>query len=488
MLRCRRTALAVALAVVAAACGGGGDNAGNTTTSDAPSSIEATTTTVGADAVAGAGGVGDPYFPGLGNSGYDVGHYTLDLRSDPATGQLDGVARIEATATEPLASFHLDLTGLAASAVTVDGEPATFAATPNELEINPVEPVAEGPFTVVVTYGGRPEPIDSRALGPVGWTTLRGGAGSFVLSEPQGSATWFPANDHPIDKALFSFRVTVPDGFEVVANGVLQSQAPNGDGTTTWKYEVAHPMATYLAIVDIGQFTFEEFAGPNGLPMRNAYADSVAAQAAAEFGGQDEMIDLFDDFFGPFPFETYGAVIVDVPLGVALENQTMSTFGRTILGNGDFGQQIIAHELSHQWFGDSVSVATWSDIWLNEGFATYAEWIFTENTGGLTRVQQAADARSRLIGSGSDALPPGDPGPDLLFDLAVYDRGGLTLHALDLQIGDEAFFTLLRRWATEHADSNVTTAQFIALAEEVSGQQLDDLFQRWLYDRPLPAA
>jgi aminopeptidase N len=436
--------------------------------------------------VTGATGVGDEYYPGLGNGGYDVERYVLVLDVDPGTGTIDATATIEATATQDLAGFHLDLIGLEVGAVTVDGEPARTSRDGQELLIEPGAPIASGEaFVAVVPYRGEPGTIETESLGSVGWTALGDGA-SYVLSEPEGAATWCPANDHPSDKALFRFEITTPEGIEAAANGLLVSSEPTGDGRTRWIYEVAHPMATYLATVGIGDLTFEQTVGPNGLSIRNAFDDDLAADATGVFARQGEMVDFFDDLFGPYPFEAYGALVMDVSVGVALENQTMSFFGSDILRGGGLAQEIIAHELVHQWYGDSVALERWQDIWLNEGFATYGQWLWSTHATGDPIDERARRTHGDLGRTGAGDLPPGDPGPGGLFAQSVYERGALLLHELRRAVGDEGFFTILRRWAAEHADGNVNTGQFVALAEEVAGARLDDLFESWLYADELP--
>jgi aminopeptidase N len=244
------------------------------------------------------------------------------------------------------------------------------------------------------------------------------------------------------------------------------------------------PMATYLAIVVVGDLTFED-AGTTGggVPVRNVYSDAVAGRAGPTFRRQGEMIDHFEALFGPYPFDAYGAVVVDADLFVALETQTMSLFGRDILGGGEI---VVAHELAHQWFGDAVSPSTWRDIWLNEGFATYAQWLWAEHRQLSTVAAQADESHDVLAATGLGDLPPGDPGAVELFHPSVYERGALTLHALRTTIGDDAFFTTLRRWVAERSGSTASTDDFRALAEEVSGADLDALFQEWLYAPALP--
>jgi aminopeptidase N len=191
-----------------------------------------------------------------------------------------------------------------------------------------------------------------------------------------------------------------------------------------------------------------------------------------------EIIAFEQSVFGPYPFETVGAIVDHAPnVGYALESQTKPNF--------DSAPSIstLAHELAHQWYGDSVSLTKWQDIWLNEGFATYAEWLWSQHTGGRTP-QQFFDRLYATPASDQDLWTPptGDPGgPANIFGTPSYDRGAMTLQVLRNRIGDRAFFTVLRSWATQHRYGHGTTAQFIALSERVSHQNLGGLFEAWLF-------
>lgn len=474
----RRAAIVLALAL--AACSGDEARTRAPSPSASVPSTSTTTTAAPLDALDAAAGAGDPYFPELGAAGIDVERYDLAL-TVPADGStIDGVATLTITATEDLASFTLDLLGFDVRLATVDGEDAAIERDGRTLRLRPPAPIPAGrTFEAQVHYRGAPEPVTTPPLGDVGWLTYPGG--SYVIGEPEGAATWFPADDHPEDKATFRFRIDVPDGVEAVANGVLVERT-----ATRFVWEMRQPMATYLASVAIGQFVLTEEPGPGGVTIRNAFADRVAARAASTFADQPAMLAFFAERFGPYPFEAYGALVVEPELGLALESQTLSLFGASIIGGGARSEAIVAHELAHQWFGDSVTPADWRDIWLNEGFATYAQWLWTAHDGGPTLDEAAAEAHRGLAESGAGDLPPGDPGPDQLFHPSVYERGALTLHALRRAIGDGAFDQVLRRWAAEHAGANATTADLVELAEAVSGSDLDPLFASWLYAEELP--
>lgn len=441
----------------------------------------------------GAPGLGDSLYPNFGNGGYDVQHYALDLAiDDVGTSDLAGVATIEAMTTEDLSSFNLDFIGFSIDGIDVNAQPARFDRSGQELTITPATPLRSGEiFTVEVTYRGAPEQIESVALPvPTGWVTFDGG--SFVLSEPDGAANFYPVNDHPLDKASYTFRVTVPKPFEVVANGVLAETIDHGD-TTTFIWEARDPMASYLATVNIAEFEEEIAEGPGGLPIRSYYAAGLEQGMREPFARQAEMLAFYSEVFGPYPFDVYGSLMMNTELGAALETQTRPIFGVDMIDLEDIprSEQIVAHEMAHQWLGNSVSLADWSDIWLNESFATYAEALWIEHTEGHDALDAwVKDQYAYVVDSLNELVPPGKPRADDLFNGGVYAWGALALHALRLEVGDEAFFELLRTYYDRFKGGNVRTADFIAVAEEVSGQDLGAFFDSWLYSEeiaPIPA-
>jgi aminopeptidase N len=441
----------------------------------------------------GSPGVGDPYYANLGNGGYDVDHYDLAITvADPKQNHIDGRATITAKATQSLSSFDLDLSGLTAQSVTVDGVAATAIGDTgkgHELVITPAQTIAvDREFTTIVEYAGEPEPRSDPALPiAVGWIAT--GDGSFVLSEPDGASTWYPVNDHPIDKATYTFHIDVPQGTTAVANGDLvgqsQAPAPEDPSRVVWTYDEKAPMASYLAEVAIGDYQVTNAPGPDGITMRNVVATSLVDQASGMFDRTPEMISYFSSRFGPFPFDIYGGLVVNERTGFALENQTLSVFGSDLVGRG--AEIIVAHELAHQWFGDSVSVKQWDDIWLNEGFATYAEWLWSEHANGTPVAQSAQRTLDQLRAEPDAATPPGNPGVTDMFGAGVYMRGALALQALRKTVGDDQFFTILRTYTAKFAGGNADTADFIAVAKQVSGRNdLQPLFDAWLFQPPLP--
>lgn len=437
----------------------------------------------------GAPGAGDPYFPWAGNGGIDVQDYDLRLAYDPASRVLDGTATLTIRATQSLSRFDLDLRGFRiGSAITVDGAPATFVrgglSLPErqELVITPAQTIARGDvFKVTVPYTGVPETVIDPDGSSEGWVPTADGA--VVVGEPQGSPAWYPANDVPSDKATFSISMTVPDGLTAVGNGALISRSSDG-ARTTFAWRERYPMATYLATITLGRFTVTTGRTPAGVPTYVAVDPKLANSASSSVAKLPEMTDFLTSLYGSYPFETVGAIVDDAPeLGYSLETQTKPVFAY----NPD--DATVLHELSHQWFGDAVTPRTWPDIWLNEGFATWSEWIWTERQGRETAAQKfkqlAATPASRTSFWNP---PPGNPGEGAnLFDGTVYLRGGMTLEALRERVGDPVFFEILREWYATHRYGNVTTGEFIALSERLSGHDLRAFFDAWLYQPGKPA-
>jgi hypothetical protein len=642
----------------------------------------------------GSPGAGDPYFPLDGNGGYDVKHYLLDLTYDPATDLLTGVATIRARATQDLSRFNLDLDGLTVRSIEVNGRSAAWARDGGELSVSPRSGLPNGHlFTTVVHYDGVPKPIVGGQLPLSGFIHTDDGA--LIAGQPHVAATWFPSNDHPSDKAAYTFRVTVPKGLEAVANGILQERR-SSKRWTTWRWKAKEPMASYLATATVGQFnlhsyreggirywdaidpdlltpvavprtggqfaishradtsykrlvriisvpaggaklsfwvtrdtepnwdyTFVEartvgrkdwttlrdlnghtsrdtgfvcpywlslhpflahyqsakggtcsatgttgkwwaasgasddwekwrvdlsrYAGSDvrvsityasddlvqhhgvfvddivvstgrgttsfeddgntmdGWSVRRAPKGSQANAnnwtvgtaedgpppfgkvAQASFERQGEVIDFLSGAFGAYPFSAAGGIVDDLQgLVFALENQTRPIYSKDWFYDQQEGDVVVVHELAHQWYGDSLALAAWKHIWLNEGFATYAEWLWSEREN-LGTAEEIFDSFYSIPAKDPFwAVTIGDPGPKRLLDFAVYARGAMTLHRLRLFLGDENFFKILRQWATSRSGDNVTTGEFIRLAEQVSGRTLNKFFKRWLFTPKKP--
>jgi hypothetical protein len=644
----------------------------------------------------GAPGAGDPYFPRAGNGGYDVKHYGLKLRYRPGSDSLRGRAAIHAQAEKNLSRFNLDLRGMRVLGVRVDGRRATWSRRGGELRVTPARVLRKGHrFTAVIRYAGEPQTL------PGGDGFIHTDDGALVIGQPEVAATWFPVNDHPSDKASYTFRVTVPRGLKAVANGELQRRVQHGRWTT-WRWVAREPMAPYLATVDIGEWrlhrykvgridmwdaldpdlfdawaeprTGERFAHsgrgdqgykrlartisvPEGgaelsfwvdrhiesaweyfaveahtsgqddwttLPDENghtstdpgpvcaflnelhpflehyqtpaedgtcaptgttgewhgatgdsadggyeqwtvdlgAYAgedvevaltylsddvwafpgvwvDDVTVSTGAgttsfeddaapldgwqavgapegsipnvtdwsattpdanpaplgrvirgTFNQQGDILRFLAGRFGRYPFSAAGGIVDDLDgLNFALETQTRPVYDKGFFMGDDAGVAVVVHELAHQWYGDSVSVPKWRHIWLNEGFATYAEWLWSEAQGDGT-AQEAFDFYLSVIPADDPfwELEIGDPGPDSLLAQPIYIRGAMTVHALRMAVGDDDFSAILRAWPTRNRNGWGTTRELKRLSERISGEELDELFRVWLFTPGMPVA
>ncbi len=423
-------------------------------------------------------GIGDPLFPALGNPGLDVQHYDLDLTYDHASKHVTANLGIDVRFTEDRAEFTLDSSGPQIDSVTVDGAPATFQSGCDELRIAPRQPEAQGVVAHVQVHYHFTGDASGGGFPPSGWFNTEGG--SYVLDEPDGARRWLPSNDHPSDKATFHVTIHVPAGVTGVANGALVAHTTAG-GVDTWVWDEDQPMATYLIQLLTGDYAIIDGTGPHGLPLTSAVLRSDVARMTPLVDAIGSQIAQLEQFFGPYPLARYGLAIGDSDPEVAMETQERSQFSdRSLTGDLGTDRIVLVHELSHQWFGDAVTPQRWSDVWLNESFATYGEW--------LAEFQPSRSASGDAVeAAAADALrlrPPGataDPTVAELFGIDVYAGGAVALEALRLTIGDDEFFDLLQRWVADNAGRSRSTADFIALAEQISGTDLTTFFHDWIY-------
>ncbi|MBZ4318508.1 M1 family metallopeptidase [Streptomyces huiliensis] len=430
-------------------------------------------------ATAGAKGVGDPLFPAMGNGGYQVEHYGLSLTYEPKDGGITATAEIGARTDRALSSFSLDFHGLQVDGATIDGTPATVARTGDALRLTPAkELAADTAFTAVVTYHGAPETLTDPDGSQEGW--LKTPDGAVALGEPNGSMAWFPGNHHPSDKAAYDLTVSVPEGMTAVSNGELSKQQ-TANGRTSFTWHTAEPMASYLATVAIGSFTLDRTAAGT-VPQTVAIHTAQAQRAADVPSWVAAVTDWGARLFGPYPFSSTGATIGSGPsIDYALETQTRPYF------NHAPDEISLVHEIAHQWFGDSVTPGSWQDMWLNEGFATYAEWLWQEQHAGPTAADTFAEYYALPKTDDLWSFPPAKPpsAEDVSGD-PVYYRGAMTLHRLRETVGDATFSTILRTWTTDHRHGNVRTTDFTDLCTKVAGKDLAPLFQKWLYTSGKP--
>jgi aminopeptidase N len=450
----------------------------------------------------GSRSLGDPLLPLLGNGGYDVQHYDLNLNYDPVANSMTSTAAIEAKATQDLSEYSLDFRGLTVTAVTVGGQPAANVAREGDkLIITPPAAILNGStFTTVVAYNGVPVQIEDPDESLEGW--LRSSDGAFSVNEPMGAMSWYPNNNHPTDKARFDITVTVPSTHTALGNGELVAKTDNGDGTTTWHWREAYPMATYLSTATVGVFDYTMTLAPTArgfsgspLELHNAIDSSYSATQKATvnttLAREDQITTFMTGLYGPYPFDSVGAVVDRLSgVGYVLEVQTKIHFP-----TNNVSANTLAHEIAHQWFGNSVSLKSWQHLWLNEGWATWSQWNWTNKfNNGITPAQQFLNNYNQTSNPGRWNLAPATfPDPANLFSPSFtnYTRGAMTIEALRQIIGEDPFAELTRTWLSENRDKNVDTQDFIALAKRIARDRsgfeasnlakLDTFFQQWLY-------
>ncbi|MCW2765964.1 MAG: pepN 2 [Nocardioides sp.] len=416
----------------------------------------------------------DTLFPNQGDPRYDVRSYRVRLHYAPETNRLEATATISARARHRLTTFDLDLEGMKVGDVRVDGRDAAWTRHGHKLVVRPTHAV-DGTFTTTVEYAGVPREHTDVDGSTEGW--VRTPDGAVALGEPVGAMTWLPSNNTPGDKARYTFKVTAPSSVQVAANGNLVARIRHGN-QTTWTWRATDPMSTYLATIAVGKFTIYKSRTKSITGRRIplwSFADPTTDTSATLRDVLPEVIRFEEKRFGAYPLASAGMIIDNARVGYALETQT-----RPFYPYGA-GVTTLVHEMAHQWYGDSVTLRDWHDIWLAEGFATYAEWLWGAAHGEATPAVRfdrlyATPAENELWHPApTEFVDPAD-----LFGTPVYTRGAMTLQALREKVGGTDFFAILKAWAKEHRHGNARTAQFVALAERVSGEDLGTLFSDWL--------
>lgn len=432
----------------------------------------------------------DPFFPGFGNNGIDVLHYDLDLDVAPASGRLDAEAELRIFAQQRLTSFTLDLAGLKVSKARIFGVPVKFTQAADKVTITPRWPIPRfSTFKLAVDYAGVPKPIQDPTvpddpLYQLGW--FKYGDVSYVVSEPVGASTFFPANDEPTDKASFTISVTVPQTYVGVANGTLKSIRAIGM-KKRFVWDMPQQMTTWLATVHVNdEFRISQAQTADGTPVRVFATPTTPAKEVRNHLAARHMIPYFEGLIGRYPFASYGAVVVDDPaLYYALETQSLTTFPHGTAGGIVVDEAFVAHELAHQWFGDSVSVAKWKDLWIAEGAATYFE-ILWPNRKNPAAFKAAMQNNYDYVVKHQLGAPVIDT-PEELFSDPVYARGAAALYALQLKVGDRTFFRILRSFLDFYHGRNAGTEDFINIAVFVSrDRSVRPFLHAWLYEDPVP--
>jgi aminopeptidase N len=453
-------------------------------------------------------GVGDSYFPFEGNPGYDAQHYTVEIGVNPTNiRQISGTTTMEALATSDLSSFNLDFLGFEVSAVTVDGNKATFSRDGQELTITPASPIAAGaPFTVAVSYAGEglsyvdaamvlfQPPLVARPL-MGGWTEWSDGYVA-AFSQPDGGMAWFPSNNTPRDKATYTFRISVDTPKMGLASGMLKEVIPVDTDTNTYVWEMNQPMSTQVASVMVGEFELHESKTPGGIPIRNYFPPGTDPQTIANYEAINEKLDFLANIFGPYPYEAYGHIAIPGWLQYSgYETQSLTTVSAE-----DTTPAVGVHEMGHQWFGNALTVRDWKDVWLHEGFARYIQLMEAEKLGGVDLYNQYLEAQVNhqreyprdlppLLGRPrlpeGQVLPAIDQGVEYAY-WSSYTAGALALHGLRMEVGDEIFFEILPTFYQKYKDIPVTTDDFIATAEELAGRDLSSVWDTWLYGTTMP--
>ncbi len=474
------------LAVSLPACSDDGspDGADATSTTAAPTTAAETV-----EGEVGAVDVGDPLTPGAGNGGFDVQHYEVSIDATDPEGSIEVRTEVTAVATEDLEAFHLDLAGMEVTSIEVDAAEAQHTRSETDLRITPAEPISAGAtFTTALEYHGVPEPVVDGSLGEeIGWMSSPDGD-TYVVSEPDGTKSFLASSDHPSDKATFTFHLRAPTGTTAVANGVLDGQRPDGDATV-WTWKVADPMATYLVQVAIGDYELVEAGSHGEVTIRHAVLSSVPASARRPLEQTADILDVLSARFGPYPFPTAGVLVADSPDTFALETQGLVILPAAWFTGGmpeDGIVTILVHELAHQWFGNWVTPARWSDIWLNEGFATWIEWLWIEHVTEATLTQLADATHGHAAVWRRQFGPVTSPTADTLFSPNQYGGAGVVVEALRRTVGDATFDRLVRTWLERFGGKSVTTADFEALASEIAGEDLTSFFDDWLRSAELP--
>jgi hypothetical protein len=420
--------------------------------------------------------------------GFDVQKYVITLNINDSTRFIQGDVLATVLAEELLSSITYELSTLSVSSVLVNGQAASFTHNGGLLNIA-VDVAAGQTFTTQVFYSG--VPTLSPNLYQIGM--IFGSNSVFTISDPDAGRYWWPSYDHPWDKAVVDLHITMRSDWKVAANGLRSNIVNNGNGTSTTTWLGSNPMTTYLVCLTAGPYVEINQTVPdmNNLPIQNFVMQSQYNNAMVDFQRVPEMISYFSQLFGPYPFEKYGHATVNMSTFAAMEHQTMTTLGNSLITGNGTHEVTIAHELAHQWYGNGVSFLDFKDVWLSEGFATYSEHLWTDKRFGWeSAVAYINSSYHQYYNSWEASIGPQtiyNPSFYNYFSPPSYEKSASVLHMLRLKIGDANFFQLLRQWFTTYNGGNAVTAEFEAMAEQISGMDLTQFFNQWIYGSGIPS-
>jgi aminopeptidase N len=430
--------------------------------------------------------VADPLYPGRGNPGLDVLHYGLDLDWSPAKKVLTGTATLRVRPTADAPQLDLDFATLTVDSVTLDGAAVTGTVEGEKLRV--AAPVTAGkPFTLVVAYHGTPKPVKVPSRRPdakegIGARATEDGA-LWTMQEPFGAFTWYPVNDHPSDEALYDIAVTVPSGWAAVASGT-----PGPVEGNTYRYTSTDPVASYLTTLAVAKYRKVTATGPHGLPLTYWVRPKTDDPQLAVLKKSPALIAWLEKRFGPYPFPTAGAVMVASES--AMETQQTVTMGKPTMKWSDdvatMFEGTLLHEYAHQWFGNTVTPRTWTDLWLNEAWAMYAQFLHDQeklkfSDAVLESYLRKSDAKAR-----KESGPPGRPKAGQFAEDNVYVCGAALLKELNDALGDKKFFALARAWAQENRNTTRDRASFVAFVNKQTGRDFTKLIDTWLDAKTTP--
>jgi aminopeptidase N len=453
-----------------------------TATSQPPPAAEAVSAEPTPTLVSISGGrsAGDSYIPDIGNTGYDVEQYVLQLTVDPERQFLEGTAVIDARSTlNGLGAISLDFVGFSISSVTIGGAPIEYLREAKKLIIQLPSTLPEGQrFSISIAYSGSSVKEPSSFVPFVEYLGLQfpDGESIYTLAEPDGARYWYPANDHPRDKARFRFEVSVPSGLTAVANGTLietkHTTLASGQAGQLFVWEQDEPMAPYLALLAVGEYERLEGQTPDGVPLRHYVFPELKEPFLEATGDVGEALDWMSQLLGPYPFDAFGYVTARIA-GTSMESQTMVLLSETMMG-----PRTAVHELAHMWFGDWVSLDTWAEMWRNEGLATYFQlmWTYREDPDGLSQVM---DNIASAVEENEREYQLNNPPAQFLFEFNVYQKGALAAHALRQEMGDASFFEGLRLYFERYGGGTASDAQFEEVMESAASRSLDEYFDQW---------